>query len=352
MKILRYLLFPFSIVYGLILRLRNLLFDTGILPSYTPDIPLICLGNLSLGGTGKSPHTEYLVKLLQPEHTLAVLSRGYGRKTSGFRYVQANDLAENTGDEPLQFKQKFGNALIVAVAEKRKEGIQRLCAENPELNLILLDDAYQHRQVKAQVNILLTEYAHPYFKDCLLPAGNLREPRAGAARADAVIVTKCPDDLTEKEMDYFRKHLSGKEVFFSKIVYSALRSLQDNSELPFPGKDAELVLLTGIANSKPLEAYLQTRVSKLQCLEFPDHHAFSVADVGKLSRLFEPMSEKNNIIVTTEKDAMRLRHPDISKLTRNLPIYYVPIHIEFCSADSSRFQNFIRTHVSKNQERS
>ena len=153
-------------------------------------------------------------------------------------------------------------------------------------------------------------------------------------------------------MQRFRNKLPGKEVFFSKIVYSELRNLQDNSEAVLPGKDAQVVLLTGIANSKPLEDYLRPRVGKLQCLEFPDHHTFSAADVGKLSRLFEPMSEKNNIIVTTEKDAMRLRHPEISKLTRNLPIYYVPIHIEFCSADSSRFKKFIRTHVSKNKERS
>jgi tetraacyldisaccharide 4'-kinase len=352
MKFLRYLLFPFSIVYGLILRFRNLLFDTGILSAYTPDRPVICLGNLSLGGTGKSPHTEYLVRMLQPEYKLAILSRGYGRKTSGFRYVQQNDLAEHSGDEPLQFKQKFGNTLIVAVDEKRKAGIQRLCAEHPDLDLILLDDAYQHRLVKATLNILLSEYAHPFFKDCLLPAGNLREPRSGAARADAVVITKCPEELQESEKQRFRKQLPGKEVFFSKIVYSGLRNLQDNSEAPFPDKNAQILLVTGIANSKALETWLRARVAKLKCLEFPDHHAFSASDVGNLSRLFEPMSEKNNIIVTTEKDAMRLRHPDISKLTRNLPIYYVPIHIEFCSADSSRFQYFIRTHVSKNQKRS
>jgi tetraacyldisaccharide 4'-kinase len=350
MKFLRYLLLPFSVLYSLILRIRNLLFDTGILPSYKAPLPVICIGNLSLGGTGKTPHTEYLIRLFSKEFKTATLSRGYGRRTKGFRYVEATSLATETGDEPLQLKKKFREDIVVAVCENRKEGLLKLSNDHPETALILLDDAFQHRRVQAGLNILLTDYTHPFFRDFVLPAGNLREPRSGLKRADVVIITKCPETITENQYDYYRKRIPGKEIFFSFIRYGIPLSLQNDSPLISPLENSNVLLLTGIANSRPLEKYLLGKNCRLQKLEFPDHHEYSGADMDKLMALFESMSEKNNIIVTTEKDAMRLRQPQTLKLIEKLPLYYVPIHIEFNDNDSSRFQNILHRYVNGNKK--
>jgi tetraacyldisaccharide 4'-kinase len=351
MKFFRLLLLPFSFLYSLILQIRNALYDNGVLASYTPDLPVICIGNLALGGTGKTPHTEYLIRLLKESNQVATLSRGYGRNTKGFLYVTENSTANQAGDEPLQFKKKFRDEVIVAVDENRKEGILKLCAAQPAPDVILLDDAFQHRQVKAGFNILLTSCSRPYPQDFVLPAGNLREPRSGAKRADIVIVTKCPESLSEQEQDNFRRAIPGKVLFFSYIRYGNLISLADGTERALPKGESKTLLLSGIADNGPLKHYLRQHSSGLEVLEFPDHHDYSADDLIKLRTVFESMSEKNNIIVTTEKDAMRLRQPENLNLLINLPIYYVPIYIEFKGDDSLEFHKLIHRYVNENKKR-
>jgi tetraacyldisaccharide 4'-kinase len=351
MKFFRLLLLPFSLLYSLILQIRNGLYDHGLIKSYRPELPVICIGNLALGGTGKTPHTEYLIRMLKDELQVATLSRGYGRKTKGFYSVSVHSTVSETGDEPLQFKKKFGDAVIVAVDENRKEGIQKLLAGSPQPDVILLDDAFQHRQVRAGFNILLTSFTRPYTSDFVLPAGNLREPRSGAARADIVIITKCPESISEQEQDNFRRAIPGKVLFFSSIRYGTLISLADGSERALPRGESKTLLLSGIADNSPLQHFLRQHSSGLEVLEFPDHHDYSASDLIKLRAVFEAMSGKNNIIVTTEKDAMRLRQPENLNLLINLPIYYVPIHIEFKGDDSSEFHKLIHRYVNENKKR-
>jgi tetraacyldisaccharide 4'-kinase len=347
---LRLLLLPFSILYSGILRLRNYLFDTGMWKVNTFPVPVICIGNLSMGGTGKTPHTEYLIRLLGSQFKLATLSRGYGRSTSGFRYVTPLSLASESGDEPLQFAKKFSPSLIVAVDENRKEGIDRLLTDHPEADVVLLDDAFQHRQVQAGLSILLTDYTRPYYADFVLPAGNLREPRSGARRADVVIVTKCPDHLPSEEKAEICLRIGKPHVFFSTIRYEGLVGIMDKQEKAFPGEEGGVLLVTGIANSTPLQSWIRSKVSTLKVMDFPDHHAYVEEDLLKMRKVFEAMSKKNNIIVTTEKDAMRLNQPNFINLIQDLPFYYVPIHVEI--SDPDRFQQCIYRYVDENKKRS
>ncbi len=346
---LRLLLLPFSFLYGLIMRVRNFLYDKDILSSYSPSLPVICIGNLSVGGTGKTPHTEYLIRLLKENHRIATLSRGYGRKTKGFHYVETNSTASACGDEPLQLKKKFGREVIISVDEDREHGIRKLFHEHSYLDLIILDDAFQHRKVRAGLNILLSDYSTPYYKDHVLPAGNLREAKSGVRRADVVIITKCPPGMTEEEKKKIRALIPVKDVLFSTISYAVPRLLSDDEEHLFPVPLSGILMLSGIANNKPLKAYLGSQTRQLSSLEFPDHHDYTIADIDKLMAGFESMSEKNNIIVTSEKDAMRLKPPEIVKLISKLPVYYVPIHIEFSNDDRERFHQIIIRYVDENK---
>ena len=351
MKYFRLLLFPFSLLYGFILRCRNLMYDRGILESWTPPLPVICIGNLSMGGTGKTPHTEYLIRLLQEGYNMAVLSRGYGRDTKGFRYLTEDSTTLDSGDEPLQYYKKFGERVVVAVDENRRTGIERLCKDHPGLDLIVLDDAYQHRRVKPSMTILLTDYAQPFYKDLILPAGNLREPRSGWKRCDMLIVTKCPEQLSKDERAMFQSHVPGKSVFFSSIGYLTPVRLSTGKEEDFPKNELGILLLSGIANNKPLQKYLSTKTNSLSVLEFPDHHPYSEADIHKMTRLLNAMSKKSNIIATTEKDAIRLLQPSLSTLTNPLPIYYVPITIEIRQEDKRSFDELILRHVGETKKR-
>jgi len=346
---LRLLLLPFSFLYGLVMRVRNFLYDKDIFSSYSPSLPVICIGNLSVGGTGKTPHTEYLIRLLKENHRIATLSRGYGRRTRGFRYVETNSPASACGDEPLQLKKKFGRDVIICVDEDREHGIRKIFHEHSDLDLIILDDAFQHRNVRAGLNILLSDYTTPYYKDHVLPAGNLREVKSGVRRADVVIITKCPAGLTEEEKKKIKALIPVQDVLFSTISYALPRQLSDDRELPFPGLLSGILMLSGIANNKPLKAFLGAQTRQLTCLEFPDHHDYTTADMDKLIAGFESMSEKNNIIVTSEKDAMRLKSPEIVKLISKLPVFYVPIHIEFSKDDRERFHQIIIRYVDKNK---
>ena len=314
MNILRKLLFPFAIIYGFITSVRNFFFDQGILKSTSFDIPVIAVGNLSVGGTGKTPQIEYLVRMLSNKHKVATLSRGYKRQSEGFVLAGANDNALTLGDEPFQYHQKFPH-IQVAVDANRTNGIQKLLSlTKPEV--ILLDDAYQHRKVKAGLYVLLTTYGDLYADDYMLPVGNLRELRRGAARAKIVVVTKCPANLSIEEQNKIVKKLKlnpNQTLFFSSIaydetVYSEIENLSVTQIL-----NTEKVLLAGIAKPKPFYNFLKNE--KDLCLTYPDHHHFSDKDLEEIQA-----KAKGKIIITTEKDYVRLK----DSILKN-QLYYLPI---------------------------
>ncbi|WP_148870924.1 tetraacyldisaccharide 4'-kinase [Tenacibaculum adriaticum] len=308
MKILRFLLFPFAILYDLIISIRNFLFDVNILRSISFDIPVIAVGNLSVGGTGKSPQIEYLIRLLKNEHKVAVLSRGYKRKTKGFQLVNSTHSAEDVGDEPLQFFKKFDN-VTVAVDANRTNGIQQLLKLVDPPEIILLDDAFQHRKVKAGFYILLTKYDDLYVNDFILPAGHLRESRKGAKRANIVVVTKCPQNLSDTEQNKIIKKLnlkSNQKVFFTAIDYD--KKLKGSGEISIENlKNKEIVLVTGIANPTPLLNYLSEENINFTHLKFPDHHNFTSEDISRIHTVFNGIESEEKILITTEKDYVRLK---------------------------------------------
>ncbi|WP_029038397.1 tetraacyldisaccharide 4'-kinase [Salinimicrobium xinjiangense] len=331
----RKFLFPFSVLYGGVMRLRNKLYDRGILSSRKFDVPVIAVGNLSMGGTGKTPMVEYLVSMLKNDYRVAVLSRGYRRKSSGFILLTGQETATEAGDEPLQFKQKFPSALV-AVDEDRINGIEQLLQENPTPEVVLLDDAFQHRKVEAGFYILLTSYTHLYRNDLVLPAGNLREPASGAKRADVIVVTKCPADMSIPEMKGIIKKLKPKkdqEVFFTTIGYSDSVFGRNRSLKLEELKKTEFTLVTGIANPKPLVEYLESLGLKFSHKAYRDHHNFSEEELKELQ--FE------ELIITTEKDYMRLRN-EISREK----IFYLPIKTHFLERGES-FDEQIKDYVQK-----
>jgi tetraacyldisaccharide 4'-kinase len=353
MKLLKMLAFPVSMLYGIITWLRNKLYDAGIFRSASFDVPVICVGNLSVGGTGKTPHIEYLIKLLEEKRTIATLSRGYGRSSSGFMEITETSTAREAGDEPLQFKMKFGNRIIVAVDKKRVHGIKKLMALHPGINTILLDDAFQHRSVSPSLNILLTDYNNIYLNDHMLPTGTLREFRSGARRADIIIVTKTPANLSPIEKRRLVKEISPKpyqQVYFSYITYGEPVALNaENSPAPFlPAKTLDIVLLTGIANPAQLEDHLSGKVKSIVPVHFPDHHEYSAGDLEKLRKIFDNFAGENKIILTTEKDAMRLKRPEIMDKLASLPVFYIPIAVKFHDKDEEAFDKQIHDHVRAN----
>jgi tetraacyldisaccharide 4'-kinase len=334
-----FLLFPFSLIFGTIAAFRRKSFQKR---SKTFAIPTICVGNLRMGGTGKTPHVEYIARFLSQNHQVAILSRGYGRKTKGYfnAHETQNLSSKIIGDEPMQYAVKFPN-VEVAVCEKRKAGIENLLQKNPELEVIILDDAYQHLSVNYSLRILLTEYHRPFFEDFPLPSGNLRECRNAAKHADIIIVTKCPENLTGEQKAYFLQKLKPQqhqEVFFTKISYklqSTKYELQSNkSPSSFEGVAHEarrgsldqpkILLITGIANPAPLVHYLEVQYNEIHKLHFSDHHEFTNKDIEKIIRLKEKLGGENCTIITTEKDAVRLQ------AFKNMPEYHVvPIEIVF-----------------------
>lgn len=335
MRKLRKILFPFSWLYGGIVYLRNKFFDWEWIKSEAYHFPVICVGNLSVGGTGKSPMTEYLIRLLSKDYRLSTLSRGYGRETKGFYLLSGREEAAQTGDEPLQFKTKFP-MIEVAVDENRRHGIAELQKlENPP-EVIILDDAYQHRKVTPGFTILLTAYSNIYAKDWLLPAGDLREPKIGAKRADIVIVTKCPRNLPINEQRKIENKLrlqDNQHLFFSYIAY-AEQVYNIDSKLNINQLPNQFLLVTGIANPKPLVHFLAKKGLKFTHLSFPDHHNFSEKDIQKI--------KASDFILTTEKDYMRLKsHFSTNKL------YYLPIKHQFI-AKSDEFDAQLKNWV-KNQ---
>lgn len=319
MKLLRVLLFPFSILYGIITCIRNFMYDRGILKSYSFSRPVIAIGNLSTGGTGKSPQTEYLIRLLCSNYKVATLSRGYKRKSKGFVLAGPTSNAEILGDEPYQFYTKFPH-INVAVDADRKNGIEKLLALHPQPDVIILDDAYQHRKVKADFYILLTSYGDLYADDFILPTGNLRESRSGAKRANIIVVTKCPQTISLEEINAMKAKLNpdkGQDVFFTYIDYdNEVHSEKDALPLA-EAITRDNILVAGIARPAPF--FERLKGSNANCITFPDHHNFTEEEVSNLAIL-----SKDKIIITTEKDYVRL----MEKLPPD-KLYYLPIKSAF-----------------------
>lgn len=350
-RTLQVILFPVSICYGLAMQLRNLLFDLRIFNSRSFDKPVISVGNLSYGGTGKTPHIEYLVRLLSPGRALATLSRGYGRKSSGFILASRQSEVKYIGDEPLQFLEKF-STLKVAVDEKRSRGIQKLIEQFPDLDTILLDDAFQHRYVKAGLSILLTDYHRLYCDDLVLPSGTLREFRGGARRADIIVVTKTPkifSPITRRRIIEELKPEARQQVYFSYIKYVDPVAVYDIPNLEFPGKVTNILLFTGIANDYPLREHLERMCSELVVMKFADHHQYTVKDLEGIVRAYNDLPTQKKVLMTTEKDAMRLKTTELSAYLKNLPLFCVPMEIEFHGTDKEKFDNEILRYVAKNK---
>ena len=326
MILLRILLFPFACLFYLITQIRNRLYDQGLKPSVKFDLPVVCVGNLTVGGTGKTPMIEHLIRLLQDDYKVATLSRGYGRATKGIRIGGPTEDASTLGDEPFQFYTKFGKRVTVAVGEERALAIPMILQEHPETQVILLDDAFQHRKVTPGFSILLSDYHRPFYNDFLLPSGRLRESRWSADRADVVVVTKCPHEISDDEMIAIEKSIRNyaeKPVFFTTIRH--------RSPIPFFNTIAsmtqQIVLITGIGNSKPLEQYVKQNYTLVQHLAFRDHHMYTEKDIEALITLRN--SNPGISFLTTEKDKVKLDAPQFQKIIRGLPLFYLPIEIDF-----------------------
>ena len=344
--LVKILLLPLSAIYGLSILFRNALYSTGVLRSVSFNLPVIGVGNLSIGGSGKTPHVEYLIRLLQPYLNIGTLSRGYKRKSRGFRMIGKKDSALSAGDEPFQYFLKF-KSLSVAVSESRSVGIPMMLSQNPNLNIILLDDSYQHRSVKPGLNILLTEFSNPYYEDIILPAGRLREWKAAADRADIVVVTKCPDMLKTETVEHMVSNLrlkSSQQLFYSKYSYEQPYNLMSGHRRSLESF-SDALLLCAIASEEYLLDYLETQIPKITTMIYEDHHFFTDRDLNILNQQFQNLSSENKGIITTEKDATRLLLHKEFIAKENLPIYVLPIHVEFLFDQGGKFDEAIKTFL-------
>ena len=343
MTILRKILFPLSVLYSTITTLRNLAYDRGLIRSTSFELPVVVVGNLNVGGTGKSPHIEYLVSLLMKDYFIAVLSRGYKRKSTGFQLADKNSNSMLIGDEPLQFYKKFED-IIVAVDGDRVNGINKLLKLKKPPEVILLDDAFQHRKLRAGLNILLTSYGELYSDDNVLPSGNLRESKRGAKRANIIIITKCPSNISsERQKDIYNRLelLKDQKLYFSTILYS--RNLfGSNGSLELSTlKNYKILLVTGIANSRPLELYLSELGINFEHMKYPDHYNFNKNDKKKISIKYSEITQVQKLILTTEKDYVRA----FSEEDKN--VYYLPIEAKIIDGEEG-FNQEILTYVRKN----
>ena len=349
-------LLPISWIYGLGVGIRNQMFELGILKQHSFNTPIIAVGNITVGGSGKTPHVEYLINLLKDKLQLSVLSRGYKRKSHGYQLAQSGSTAREIGDEPYQMKKKYPH-IHIAVDKKRVNGIKHIINDEAtqDTDVILLDDAFQHRYVKPGINILLIDYHRLIIYDKLLPAGRLREPQSGKDRADIVIITKCPKDLKPMEFRVLTKAINlypYQNLFFTTIDYQDLTTLFD-SEQPAPSlhqlSDISVLLSTGIASPKQMILDLTPKVKQIQSLAFPDHHAFKKKDIERINNTFQAIKGKK-IIITTEKDASRLEHcTELSEeVKRNL--YVLPIRIQFMLNQEKEFNQKIINYVRRNSK--
>jgi len=347
------LLSPLTILYRIVIGVRNTFFDWGVLPISEFNLPIISVGNITVGGTGKTPHVEYLVELLKEEFLLASLSRGYKRNTRHFLVADMDSSSNTIGDEPRQLKQKFPE-MIVAVDRKRVNGITQLLKLTDPLDLILLDDAFQHRYVKAGKSILLIDYERMITEDFLLPSGRLREPISAMKRADIILITKSPERLKPIEMRNIVKKLNinlRQHLFFTTITYGELKPVfiidDPKNESYFKENNSEILLLTGIANPRRIRKFARTISTHMHELSFPDHHTYTEKDITKIRRKVESINN-NVLILTTEKDAMRLQNLNIDDDLKNL-LYYVPIQVKFLQHQQEEFNKIILNYVRSNK---
>jgi tetraacyldisaccharide 4'-kinase len=344
LKSFRILLLPFALLYWLAIAIRNRLYDANILKSTSFGLPLICVGNLSVGGTGKSPMVEYLVRLLKNEFLVATLSRGYKRKTRGYALANESSTALEIGDEPMQFHIKFPG-IPVAVGEERIEAIPQLLHDMPATEVIILDDAFQHRAIRAGLNILLTEYSNLFTRDFYLPTGDLRDLKSQYKRAEIIVVTKCEADLSESEKQMIIEEISPsslQQVFFSTIRYGRLKHIVHDMTYEL-NDQTEVLLVSGIANPRPLKTWLEANSREYHMVQYSDHHIFSIDDLKEIRRRFEAIESTNKIILTTEKDAVRLLKFGAEIESWNL--YVIPVRHDFLFGEEQRFNHLVTSYI-------
>ncbi len=342
--IFRILLSPFSLLYAGIISLRNIFYETGLLKSTSFSIPVINVGNLSIGGTGKTPHIEYLISLLSPYLNVATLSRGYKRKTKGFRQASQRDNAVTLGDEPYQFFLKHKN-IKVAVSESRDIGIPMIIQKNPDTQVILMDDAFQHRSVVPGLNILLTEHDNLFTQDYLLPAGRLREPRKSYERADIIVITKCPNDITDQQKEKIISEINpyaNQKLFFSKYKYLNPYYLFDRNITLALEEKHRVILISAIANVDYLLNYLDDVCDVDNIIKYEDHHYFTEFELEQFKKIYDNLTEENTLFLTTEKDATRLLVHQEFLMQNNIPIFVLPIEVDFLDSTSTDFDNLIK----------
>ncbi len=342
----RILLFPLTIFYFIAITIRNSLYQAGILKSIKFEVVVISVGNLRAGGTGKTPMVEYLVRLLSGKYNLCTLSRGYRRRTTGFRLADENDTATTLGDEPYQYFLKFRTVARVAVGEDRGLAIPEIMAELPPPAVIVMDDAYQHRSVKPLLNILLTSYHDPFYRDYILPAGMLREPRKCSSRSDCIVVTRCPSSIDETEMETVSKSIrqfaGHGNIFFSSVIYDEARSLSGESKL----MASNILLVTAISDAGDLLDYLRRNYNVVNHLQYGDHHRFTPYDCLKIRKAYEKTNTGETAILVTEKDMVKLNSPDLKEYLESLPMFYIPIRIKFVK-DGNKFDSMILSEIDK-----
>lgn len=345
LKTFRILLFPLAIVYWLIIFIRNKLFDLNIFESATFGLPLICVGNLSVGGTGKSPMVEFLVRNLKDDFTIATLSRGYKRKTKGYALANEKSDAIEIGDEPMQFKLKFPD-VPVAVGEERLDAISQLLHDRPDVRSIILDDAFQHRAIKAGMNILLTDYNNLFTRDFYLPTGDLRDLRSGYKRAEIIVVTKCDPAINEKKRNEIIDEigpLSHQQIFFTANSYGSLYHIIKHEQSITLTNDTEVLLVTGIANPQPLKDLMEEHAESYYMLHYPDHHIFTIDDWRDIKKRFDKINADKKIILTTEKDAVRLSK--FGEQLNNVPLYVIPLQHHFLFNEKEKFLSLIKSYI-------
>lgn len=361
-SLLRFLiLYPISRIYGFFVGLRNFMFDKGfMLKQHTFDIPIVVIGNLTMGGAGKTPHTEYVIDHLRHEFRIGVLSRGYKRRTHGFVLAGRNSRPDDIGDEPYQMYRKFGkDGVMVAVCENRVKGIEMMRDIDPGINLIVLDDAFQHRYVKPTVSVVLTEHNHPVYRDALLPFGSLREPAKALNRADIVIVTKCPPDMKPVDYRIFSNDFNlfpYQKLLFSNYGYLPLMPLfpeqvgeKNVPQLEALGPTDSILVVVGVANPRPFLKYIRKFKAKVKIMTYADHHNFTHSDMTQIYQKFKSLKNTSKIMLTTEKDAVRMSNNPYFPPQMRACSYYVPINVEFVGPQDhtleSVIKQLVRTHT-------
>ena len=339
----RLFLFPIAYLYGLIIKCRNYLYDRKVIEGVKFNIPVIGVGNLSVGGTGKSPMVDYLASLLKKNYPVAILSRGYKRRTSGYVLANEKTTAIEIGDEPMQFHIKHPD-VSVSVGEKRIEAIPQLLYDRPDTKVVILDDAFQHREIQAGLNIILSEYSNLYTRDFFLPTGDLRDQRSSATRSDIIVITKCPNTVTEHQRFLILKELqplSHQHVFFTAIKYNIPYHIVNGQTIKL-SKETEVLLVCGIANPEPLTSYIHEMTSTYDALFYSDHHIYSIDDLIDILNRFERIKNENTIILTTEKDAVRL--VKFRDKLNDLPFFVIPISVDFLFKQENEFQEIVYSY--------